>query len=156
MENWKKVSFKGKDINDMEKLLVIATLQGTDHGEGPELGDHAGNETKQEIPWLEIGIAATCSIIAIVIVGIIMKKKCSEIRNFNNAGTRNQEMVPLRVTRRPLALQEFRQPDNLCRPTTEEFEKMEMDARSKNITKSKTMATEKPSLNRYLLFLITE
>lgn len=93
-------------------------------------------------------------LIILVLATILLVKKyncCHRASASNN----EQEMAPLRSTgRRPLPLAQFRERNNPCRPTEDEFEKMETDARNRNISKSNTTAMEFVNtnipINRYI------
>ena len=75
-----------------------------------------------------------------VAIFLVKKYKCC---HRTSASNNEQEMAPLRSTgRRPLSLAQFRERNNPCRPTEDEFEKMESDARNRNISKSNTTAME--------------
>ena len=149
MGNWNKVSFNGDKIDeDEEKLLVIATLKQpppttTTQAPTPQ------PPTNPDTPWIAIAIGAACFVVIAVVIGIILTRKCRS----KNTTINEQEMTPLRSTGRPLPLAQFRQNNDPCRPTTEEFEKMENDARNKNISKSYCTAMQfvrsKTPINRY-------
>ena len=68
-------------------------------------------------------------------------------------------MAPLRTAGRPLPLAQFRQRNDPCRPTQDEFEKMENDARARNISKSQNTGMKfvrsKPPINRYFTHCTT-
>ena len=144
--NWKKVTFKSDQIND-EKLLVFATLAQPKHAT-----DDATDNT--DLSYMTIGVTIGVVVLFLIVgVGAIffaMKLQCcrSKIKTI-----KEQEMIPLRTTGRPLPLAHFRQNNDPCGPTTEEFEKMEKDARNKNISKSYCTAMQfvrsKTPINRY-------
>ena len=67
---WKEVSFKGDQINDEKRLLVIATLGKS---------EHAQDRTTMDTPWTGIAFATSCMFVIAATVGIIYKRKCYEV-----------------------------------------------------------------------------
>ena len=105
--------------------------------------------------YMMIGVAIGVVVLLFIGIGttifLVKKFKCC---NKTNSENNEQEMAPLRSTgRRPLPLAQFRQRNDPCRPTEDEFEKMESDARNRNISKSNSTAMEfvnsKIPINRY-------
>ena len=98
-----------------------------------------------------LGVVALLLIGGAVTIFLLKKYKCCHRTSATN---NEQEMAPLRSTgRRSLPLAQFRERNNPCRPTEDEFEKMESDARNRNISKSNSTAMEfvnsKIPINRY-------
>ena len=97
-----------------------------------------------------LGVVVLLLIGGAVTIFLVKKNKCCHDKK---AGENEQEMAPLRTTGRPVTLAQFRERNNPCRPTEDEFEKMETDARNRNISKSNSTAMEfvnsKIPINRY-------
>ena len=105
----------------------------------------------KRIAYIITGVIGGIIIIVLATIFLVMKHKCCHGKK---AGNNEQEMTPLRSTgRRPLSLAQFRERNDPCRPTEDEFEKMESDARNRNISKSNSTAMEfvnsKIPINRY-------
>ena len=101
-------------------------------------------------------VGVTLGVVVLLLVGVgvtLFLTKKFNCCHRTSASTNEQEMAPLRSTGRPLALAQFRERNDPCRPSLEEFEKMETDARNRNISKSESTAMEfinsKIPINRY-------
>ena len=86
-----------------------------------------------------VGLTVLLILIGALAAFFIFRKRCCQSKEGNNT---KQEMTPLRATGRPLSLDQFRQRSSTCHPTMDEFEKLEKDARARNISKSTVTAME--------------
>ena len=141
-----RVTVKMNKVISNEHIVILAAgneeqISGT--------GTSSGTDNKLTI-GATIGVVVLFLIGGVAIILLAKKFKCCQSKN---ATINEQEMNPLRTTGRPLPLAQFRQRNDPCRPTNEEFEKMENDARNRNISKSYSTAMQfvrsKTPINRY-------
>ena len=105
-------------------------------------GEDEGVTNLADLNYIMIGVPVGVVLLLIggtATIFLVRKFKCC---HRTSASNNEQEMAPLRSTGRPLPLAQFRERNNPCRPTEDEFEKMESDARNRNISKSNSAAME--------------
>ena len=103
-----------------------------------------------------IGVSLGLLMLIVGVIAIVFLSKKIKCSRGVIAEDTCEELTLLNTTGRPLRLDQFRQKTSAICPNIDEFEKMEKDARTRNISKSKTTAMEfatlKIPINRYVAF----
>ena len=95
-----------------------------------------------DLTYLIIGVPIGMLTLMVGVVAFNYLKKKIKRHHGDIADDTCDGLKPLNTSGRPLSLDQFRQRTSACCPQKDEFEKMEKDARARNISKSKTAAME--------------